>query len=173
MIQLTFQAAFDPFHAVFRLFRLRPVIEEIGPVHRDLVRILDFYLLFPFRIDGIRLNPKHRSHKKLAAAYSGTKPYGDLPDSVVLFERMAPMQAAAMETLVAQGFLDSSAFERGVVEVTDKETPADLAPRLASLNERQSDLILFLEVLASEYPLAGDGGLKARTGLIEYRYDPV
>ena len=173
MIQLTFQAAFDPFHAVFRLFRLEPVLRRLGPVNRDLVRILDFYLLFPFRVNEIRLNPKHRSYKKLAATYSGAMPYGELPDSVVLFERMAAMQVAAMETLAAQEFLDASALGNDMIEVTDKQIPTDLVPRLSDLNVRQSDLMSFLEFLASEYPLTGEGGLKARTGLIEYRYYPV
>jgi hypothetical protein len=49
VIQLTYQAAFDPFHAIFRLLRLWSILKR-RPLPHDTVRILDFYLLFPFRI---------------------------------------------------------------------------------------------------------------------------
>src|SRR5260221_12212619 len=83
MIQITFQPAFDPFHSIFRLLRLSPIIERYGPLHRDHLRILDFYLLFPFRIGDIRLTPQHRKFKKLAADYATAKPYGDQPEDYI------------------------------------------------------------------------------------------
>ena len=42
MIQLAFQAALDPFHAMFRLVRLRQLFAEIGELSVDHVRIIDF-----------------------------------------------------------------------------------------------------------------------------------
>src|SRR5262249_55290164 len=66
MIQLTYEPALDPYHTTFRFLRLRPVIAQHGPLHRDHARILDFYQLFPFRIAEIRLTPKHRKFRKLA-----------------------------------------------------------------------------------------------------------
>lgn len=173
MIQLTFQAAFDPFHAIFRLLRLMPIVAHFGPLYRVQVRILDFYLLFPFRIEEIRLNPKHQKLKRLAASYSEPKPYGDLPESLVLFERMKPMQEAAMETLAANGFLVSSALAESIVVSAGRSVPEDVERRVTAANNAQSDLLDFLRVLASEYPLLGESGLKARSGLIEYRYDSV
>jgi hypothetical protein len=80
MIQLSFQPAFDSFHAVYRILRLGTIINQFGPLHIDFVRILDFYLLFPFRIGEIRLHPQHRKFKKLAASHLSAKPYGHGPD---------------------------------------------------------------------------------------------
>jgi len=173
MIQLSFQPAFDPFHAVYRLLRLWPILKQFGPLHRDQVRILDFYLLFPFRADAIRLIPKHRKYKRLASDYSGTKPYGNQPDDRTVFDRMEPMQMAAMETLASRGLIDAEQLAVGRVEITDMPIPKEILERVESANRRDADLIELLGTLASDYDLSGQNGLKARTGLLEYRYDAV
>jgi hypothetical protein len=173
MIQLTFQPALDPFHAVFRLFRLRSIIEQYGPLQRDHVRILDFYLLFPFRIDGIRLTPSHRKYRSLAVEYESKKPYGDQPEDRLVFSRMEPIQMCALGTLAAHGFFLLDRWELGEVATSAFSIPAPLMPRVAESNAGDSDLMTFLAVLASQYELLGVNGLKDRTKLLEYRYDAV
>src|SRR5690349_18245742 len=115
MIQLAYQPAFDPFHAIFRLLRLRPVLVGSGSLHRDHVRLLDFYLLFPFRIEGIRLLSKHRGYRKLASVYATAKLYGDQPEDVTLFSRMEPIQTVALETLAIHRVLDALELKLGIV----------------------------------------------------------
>jgi hypothetical protein len=80
MIQLTFEPAFDAFHSVYRLLRLFPIIKKHGSAHRDFLRILDFYQLFPHRIESIRLQPSHQKYKKISGVYADRKPYGQQPD---------------------------------------------------------------------------------------------
>lgn len=172
MIQLSFQPAFDPFHAVYRHFRLWPILKH-GPLPRETVRILDFYLLFPFRIGAIRLTRPHLRYKKLAGTYASTKPYGEQPEDRTVLARMESMQDAALNTLAAQAIVDPDQLARGQVKISDRPLPEDIAERVDAANERDADLIEFLAILASEYELLGDNGLKARTGLLEYRYDPV
>lgn len=173
MIQLTYQPALDPFHAIFRLMRLRRIVANFGPLDVGYVRILDFYLLFPFRIDEIRLAQKHRRYKALASTYSGLRPYGDLPASNVLFERMKPMEEAAMETMVRLMLFDSEAFRISRIADTERPSPPEIEERVAEVNDAQADLLAFLGLLVTEYPFLGDQGIKARTGLLEYRYDSV
>jgi hypothetical protein len=173
MIQLTYQPAFDPFHTIFRLLRLRPVLAASGRLHRDHVRLLDFYLVFPFRIEGIRLLPKHRGYRKLASIYATAKPYGDQPDDVTLFGRMEPIQTVALETLATNRVLDASELRADIVVPTDVGIPEELSERVGSANAHDQALVEFLQVLATEYSLSGPNGLKARTGLLEYRYDAL
>ena len=172
MIQLTFQAALDPFHSVFRLLRLRG-LTQTHELYRDQLRILDFYMVFPFRVDEIRLTREQRTLKKLAADYASQKPYGELPDSNVLFDRMRPISDAAMATMAARGFYETDALERGDIRDTKKATPAELQERIATLNAEQANLLEFLNTLASSFTFFGPEGLKARTGLIEHRYDSI
>jgi hypothetical protein len=171
MSQITFQPALDPFHAIFRTIRILSELEQ--PILRDHLRILDFYLLFPFRIRSLRLLPRHQRFKKLATTYAHLTPYGEQPDAPLLFKRMEPMQLAAFETLASRSYINSSAFSVQVIKKTEREPPDELAFRVAELNKAQPDLIEFLRTLASEYELIGENGLKARSGLLEHRYDSI
>jgi hypothetical protein len=171
--QITFQAALDPFHSMFRLLRLRELIKQFGALPRDQARILDFYLLFPFRVRDIRLAPKHQRYKKLAEKYAHLTPYGEQPDAPALFNRMEPIQAAALETLASRHFINPIKLARGEVDSTNQLAPNGVMKRIEELNAQQGDLMEFLGVLASDYALLGDQGLKARTGLLEHRYDAV
>jgi hypothetical protein len=173
MTQLTYQAAFDPFHAVFRIVRLTPIIAAPTVVLQDVVRILDFYLLFPFRINELRLNPGHKKYKKLYERYESSRPYGDQPDSRSLFERMQPMQSAAQETLAAQNILEPRLLAEHKIQLIVENVPPELATRAEEVNQREADLIEFLAVLATEYELMGANGIKARSGLMEFRYDAI
>jgi hypothetical protein len=173
MIQLTYEPAFDPFNAVFRLARLTPLISEAGALDEDYVRILDFYQLFPFRIDEIKLKLKDRKYKKLATKYDSTKPYGQFPSGPDVFQRMKPAQVAALDTFATGEWIKEESLHRGMIEPTGKRLPERVWKKALEANEQQEDLVAFLKLLASEYDLLGLHGLKARTGLLEYRYDAV
>jgi len=173
MNQLSYQPAFDPFHAVFRLLRLREAVLSDGPLHEDHLKILDFYLLFPFRIDGIRLQPGHRKFRRLAKQYSGTKPYGDYPEDRVLFGRMNTMQSVALGTMSAKHLIDPKEYDLGTVLRTDQSITDDLRGRVSATNAEEVDLVEFLGVLARDYDLLGGDGLKSRSKLMEHRYDAV
>ena len=174
MSQLVFQPALDPFHAVFRLIRLLPLLKIVGPLPIDHVRILDFYLLFPFRIRLIRLAPNHQSFKKLSETYAHLTPYGEQPDPPLLFERMRPLQLAAIETLAANNYIDKDAFLHDTVKPTNAKVPEAILSRAAELNAAQADLMEFIRTIAGQYKLSdGLNDLKARTGLMEYRYDAI
>ena len=173
MIQFTFQPALDPFHSIFRLLRLRRLFPERAPLHRDHVRILDFYLLFPFRIGSIRFQRQDMHFRSLARRYEQSKPYGEQPEDRIIFNRMEPMQIAALETLSKRELIEPDEWKVAAVAPTATLVPEQLAARIEELNAQEPDLISFLEVLASRYELLGSDGLKARTGLLEYRYDAV
>lgn len=173
MIQLTFQPAFDSFHTIFRLLRLREVTQKLSlPI--DHIRILDFFLAFPFRISAIRLTPQHRRFAKLSKTYAQYKPYGEQPSDRDIFVRMELVQIVALRSIASEGMLDNTQLgEARIVQWTSKLTPEDLSARIVELNESESDLLEFLRLLATEYSLTGQNGLKGRTGLMDYRYDPI
>ena len=173
VIQLSFQAALDPFHTVFRLLRLRPVVAEVGPLHTDWLRVLDFYLLFPFRISAIRLTRPHQHYKRLAQKYDWTRPYGAHPEDRVLFENMRPLQSLAMDTLATHALLDPEQLSLSRAMVSHGHVPDAISSRISIANQKDSDLIAFLTDIATHYEIGGPDGLRARTGLIEHRYDAI
>jgi hypothetical protein len=173
MIQLSYQPALDPFHTAFRALRLLPTIRPIGRLHRDHVRILDFYLLFPFRIEGMRFAHRHRRFRRIAQEFEFRKPYGEQPEDSLMFSRMEPMQHAALETLAEKTLIDTEEWRAGYVAPTDQPLADELRDRVQTANAAESDLIELITALALEYELLGQNGLKDRTGLLEHRYDAV
>lgn len=170
MIQISFQAAFDPFHAVFRMLRLS-TLGLLDQQPREKIRILDFYLVFPHRLSAVRLNPQHQRLKKISEVVR--VPYREQPDDKSLFERMHPMQTAAMETLGARGLISEPDLQRGVISATGSTLPSTLDERLSVRNAEQSELVAALVAIATGYELLGPNGLKARTGLLDHRYDAI
>lgn len=171
MIQLTYEPSLDPYHTVFRFLRLRPIVAEYGPMHKDHARILDFYQLLPFRISEIRLLPQHRRFRSLSASYE--KPYGEQPESRLLFQRMEPIQVAALDTLANHNVYSAARWQLNELSATDEAVPTELAARLHEINEEDPALESFLKTLAADYRLSGIDGLKHRTGLLEHRHDAI
>ena len=69
VIQLSYQAAFDPFHAMYRNLRILEAIDRSKALFADHIRLLDFYLLLSFKISSIRMAPQHRKFRAVAAEY--------------------------------------------------------------------------------------------------------
>jgi hypothetical protein len=173
MIELSYEPAFDPAHAMFRALRLRESVLRGDRVPKDLFRMLDFHLLFPDRLKNVRLRNEHRRIKGIAERQQRQAPYGPRPDDQTLLQRMEPFTDVAVEHLAERGFFDRGALADGWVSTTAGTVPPGLAERISAVNKTDGELMAALRVLATEYPFEGGDGLKSRTGLLEYRYDSV
>lgn len=173
MTRLVYQPAFDPYNTAFRLLQTRAAVWAERSVEFDLVRIADFFLLFPFFIEDVRLRPAHKKYKKLATAKSVVQPYARLPEAGSLLSSMKPFQLAAAKMLVDAELADADAWKSGKLLATKIELPIDLSEPVNSKNSAQDTLLEFLRVLTTDYPFLGENGVKHRTGLMEYRYDTV
>lgn len=171
MTQLTYNEAFDPYHAAFRFIRLNIACRFYEKTSFDMLRILDFYLLFPFRLQAIRLQSEDTGWRKISRSYQDWAHYGAMPDDTSIFARMEPFQRAAVVSLVQSGHLLAAAWEADQVEFTKLELPIPLVTRCGALNARMADIMTILCQIKARYPLGGRDGLKDRTGLLEYRYD--
>ncbi|WP_395449924.1 ABC-three component system middle component 5 [Aminobacter sp. UC22_36] len=173
MMQLTYNEAFDPYHAVFRFLRLHLACDLSGNLPFDTLRILDFYLLFPFRLQAMKLFSSDTGWRKISKSYENQAPYGAMPDDSTIFARMEPFQRAAAASLVRSGQLDSDAWDLNEVRFTTDARAATVALRCSELNTQMKDVVDILCQIKARYPLGGRDGLKDRTGLLEYRYDSV
>lgn len=172
MNYLSFQPAFDVFHTEFRLLRLRRIMGGVERWRYEQLRIIDFYLLFFFRVKDVRLFRKHRFIKSLAGNLAEPR-YEILPSDRLIFSRMEKVHDAALGTLLNKGFFKTNDFKREGIERTGLEEPAEIANRIDIMNEREEDVMDALRALIDDYDFLGPSGLKARTGLLEYRYDAV
>jgi hypothetical protein len=173
MTQLTYNEAFDPYHAAFRFIRLNVACQLHKRMPFDMLRILDFYLLFPFRLQAIRFHSEDTGWRKISRSYGDGAPYGAMPADNSIFARMELFQRGAAASLVHSGHLSAEAWETDEVEFTALELPTLLATRCSTLNARMADIMNILCQIKARYSLGGRDGLKDRTGLLEYRYDSV
>lgn len=173
MSQIVYQEAFDPYHAAFRILRLRSIAPTGPALATDHVRVLDFYLVFPFRLKAFKFKQPHVRFRKMLKSYDDARPYGSLPDDRILMDRMRPMQMAALATLARRDLIDRAALASDKIIWVDTQPDPDLAEAIAARNADHPVLGEVLSFLITEYDTTGPDGIKARSGLIEHRYDAV
>jgi hypothetical protein len=173
MTQLTYNEAFDPYHAVFRFLRLHLACNIGATMPFDTLRILDFYLLFPSRLQAMKLFATDTAWRRVSKSYEDKTPYGAMPDDTTVFARMEPFQRAAASSLVHSGHVSPDAWNSNEVKFTIDSLPPSARSRCLQLNAGMQDIVDILCQIKARYPLGGPDGLKYRTGLLEYRYDSV
>ena len=169
MFSLRFYPEFDSYHAAFRLQRMRNIFKDAKPV--ESYRIADFFLCHPFELARIRMPPGTKSHLLLAEAYAPRRPYrySSSPEHVTL--QMWPFQQVALQALAVRGVLSPTALAAGRVHYVHEASMPSAERLVDKSNEEDKPLLAFLDGLVGKFEVTGPKGLKARTGLLDYRYD--
>lgn len=165
---LVYHPLYDAYHCVFRILL---IAEKLGSVPIDMVRLLDFYILFPARITKIRL-PADLSYGRPLASRQ-FNPYHDVSNSQSVFRELTVIQDAALHCIVGAGLIDKTRFEEGIVSRTRDRLPEEIVRRLSAYREQRPEILDFILDKLSGVHIYGDDGLKDRTGLMEYRYDRI
>jgi hypothetical protein len=166
---LIYHPAFDIYNCVFRMLQLLTHMKQ-NEVEVDRLRIWDFYLTFPNEARHISY-PNTLSELRAIFKKKETNPYEDLIDPKRILERMKSFQMSALKCIASYGLIDSTLLSKSIVRRTDKEIPKELADKFFDLTIEKSNVIKLI-VGFWELPLYGKFGLKDRTGLIEFKYDP-
>ncbi|MEQ9062774.1 MAG: hypothetical protein RIE58_01260 [Vicingaceae bacterium] len=166
---LVYHPAFDLYNCVFRVLQLIEYMKQ-DEVELDRLRIWDFYLTFPNEVRKISF-PQALSPLKQVFKKKESNPYEDLIDSKRIADRMKPFQMSALKCLASYDLIDSKLLSKKIIKRTEKGVPKELTNQFGELtNEKEN--VLKLITGFSDLPLYGKMGLKSRTGLIEFRYDP-
>ena len=164
---LLYHPLYDAYNCVFRMLQLL----EAHPsrVYQiDQLRIMDFYMVFPSLINQIRFP---RSGLKYKKQFKAVTSYEDKSSPKVLLLRAEPYQMLAFKYLQGLGLVDEKSMENGIVKRTSKALPEDLENTITNKAIAMKERIDFLVEVLAELELSGENGLKARTDLMEYRYD--
>ncbi len=166
---LIYNPIYDIYHGVFRILRILETLEA-NPYQIKFMRIADFYFLFPHLFSEIRLPRKYLKLKRQMVTYKNN--YNEVPNHRGLLRELLKCQLIAMKSVAGAGLIDKEKFQKGVVIRTSKILPENLIEVINQDKEKRSyinDVMLAL----SEITLQGPDGLKARTKLLEFRYDIV
>lgn len=165
---LIYHPAFDAYHCVFRML-------AITSEHRVLefakLRILDFFLCFPAEVANVQLPQEHGDVRKLAR--DARNPYRGPISAARTFRELEPIQSAATRLLALTGVFSIVELETGHVVRTGQALPDDLQRISSGESPFSTPLDKYVLSRMADIPLTGVGGLKQRTGLMEYRYDAI
>jgi hypothetical protein len=165
---LLYHPVHDPYHAAYRALRLL-VASETGSLQTLVLRILDYYLLFPAEVEHIQMPMQLRSWK--LAFRSRRNKYFSTVSKHSVFRQLAGPQEVGTRLLASRGLITVSSSENRHMALHREAMPLSLLASIIVANEQDADLILFLTDNLAKIEVSGPMGLKKRTGLAEHRYD--
>ena len=171
---ITYNPAFDLYHTIFRIAHIVDSLGDGECFEIDKVRIWDFYLLFPSKTYEIDVRPrKERDAFRARERWiePSVNPYDFKGDNRKFFEWIKPFQVSALNSLVACGILKKEEYLSNRVCVEDRSKLKDFLTQAGSLSSEEQNALSFLGFFSRVMPLTGIDGLKARTNLLESKYD--
>lgn len=166
-----YHPAFDSYHSAFRMLRILEVL-ELEDIEYEMLRIYDFYYLFPHLLSGMRLRREDMKWKKNFKSLENPYHFTGLPKSV--FERMELYQRLAVIILASNGYLHPFDYNSDIeLKRTSKILPDDYLSIIKTINDSENGIFDFFRNVLANFQLLGPDGIKARCGLMEFKYDNV
>lgn len=170
---ITYNPAFDLYHSIFRISNILDNLDDKESIEVDKVRIWDFYILFPDKVHDITIRRDENDLREFRSRYlkKENNPYEFKGDNRKLFEWIKPVQVSALNYLVSYGILDKEKYESGRLRVADSNKLQTYRSKVGDISKRERTVLFFMSLLSRQMPMTGEYGLKARTKLMESKYD--
>lgn len=170
---IVYQKAFDLYHTVYRMIKLLAHFKQDGLIEIDRLRIWDYYLLYPNKMDKIRLKKEEKDVKKIIRNYILTKdnPYEMVINDRKMFEKIKPYQMTAIKCLASYGIVNKDYLQENRISNINKNIFEDYSEDFKNLSVQEENAIRLLTSHFYQISLFGIDGLKSRTGLLESKYD--
>lgn len=169
---LIYDPALDPYHSAVRILAiLKSATDRVVDLPIDTARITDYFLVYPYKLLSFKFPSEYRAMR--SAVKETENPYRHALGNRAPFEKMRPIFFTALSGLVAADIINADQLKRGIISLSGKSIPDDLAAAISRFQKRQTTVGQFLLSDFLELPAHGNNGLKHRSGLIEFRYDPV
>lgn len=170
---ITYNPVFDLYHCIFRMANILLRLDEDEKMELDKVRIWDFYVLFPSKVYDITIRRSEDEIRKVRTAYVKRvhNPYEYKGDNRKLFEWIKPVQVSALGCLVSCGILNKDEYEVGRICVASRQKLDEFVSQAGVFTLRERNVLAFLSFFSHNMSLTGIDGLKARTHLLESKYD--
>jgi len=170
---IIYNQAFDLYHAVYRMLQLLTNFDRNEYVELDRLRIWDFYLLFPSKIYNLKPKRNEKDFKTRLKQFTVKKdnPYEKVYNDRKVFEKIKPYQISALHCLASYGIIDKELLLLNRVSIISREILKDYANKFEELSPRERNIITILLSDFYNIDMSGKDGLKARTNLLESKYD--
>lgn len=170
---IVYQPAFDLYHTVYRMIKLLAHFERNEYVEIERLRIWDYYLLFPNKMDEIKLKREEKDVKQLIRNYILKKdnPYEQIVNDRKMFEKIKPYQMSAIKCLASYNIINKDYLTLNRITAISSDIFDKYSEDLKQLNAQEKNAIGLLTSHFYLMPLTGDYGLKHRSNLLESKYD--
>lgn len=166
---LIYHPVYDVNHGMFRLLRLLNASPSES-LEWDAYRIVDFYYVFPHLLAEVSWPRAFNGQKK---KYKGSaSSYTRIPSPKVFIRQLRGVHETIVRSLASKGYLEPIGDVPMTLKRTEQEIPEQLVRAFARADQDE-DLVELLAVNIASIPLAGKDGLKARTRLLEHRYEAL
>ena len=175
MFSLSYTAAYDPYHTVFRMLVLLASTES-GNIPSKTARAADCFYCFPWMLKDVRaprsIEGFARMRNQIVRKYPKTS-YDRFPNARVVFDRMELIQSTAVSALAGANMIEPVETSSKMLALKRESVPSGLFTAVEQAIEKTPDLLKFVAVVLPQIEQLGSDGLYARTGLGEYSYDVV
>lgn len=168
MRAVTYHPIGDPHHCIYRMMCILGCSPE-KKYFVDRLKIMDFFVLFPNMLNNIS-----RPRTLISAMASVDKtlfaaPFQMMPNKKLLFSQLSEIHRVSLLHLLGKGILDLEAYEAGRVLISPNSV--GISEKFYEESSIEKSLLNLIVDIIGDMKLFGPDGLKARTGLLEYRYD--
>ncbi|KPQ12990.1 MAG: hypothetical protein HLUCCX10_14400 [Algoriphagus marincola HL-49] len=170
---IVYQKAFDLYHTVYRMIKLLAHFKHDGLIEIDRLRIWDYYLLYPNKMDKIRLKREEKDVKQIIRNFilKEDNPYEIVINDRKMFEKIKPYQMTAIKCLASYGIINKDYLQENRISNVNKDIFSDYSEDFKNLSVQEENAIKLLTSHFYQISLFGIDGLKSRTGLLESKYD--
>jgi hypothetical protein len=163
---IIYHPAHDVNHCSYRILNILYAAKD-NKVHCDMLKIVGFYYVYPHLLKRIESFPKPLNYqaKKINNI---TDSFELTPSPSSLFFEMNPTHEAAIFSLHQRTLIN---IERNIVSLEKQNLPNELIQEFKADKLTKSDIFKILVECLPKVKLDGDNGLKAKSGLMEYKYD--
>ncbi|MCQ8819029.1 hypothetical protein NQT65_02250 [Pseudoalteromonas agarivorans] len=163
---IIYHPAHDVNHCSYRILNILYGAKN-NKVHCDMLKIVSFYYVYPHLLKRMESFPRPLNYQ--AKKISNISDSFELtPSPSSLFFEMHSTHEAAIFSLYQRSLIN---IERNIVSLEKHNLPNELIQEFKKDKFTKSDLFKILVECLPKVKLDGDNGLKAKSGLMEYKYD--
>ncbi|TBV00007.1 hypothetical protein DNJ95_02250 [Stutzerimonas kirkiae] len=166
---LMYHPAFDANHCLYRIVSILHATTGTQ-INWQLLRMLDFYYLFPSQLKNIKPWPREIGKLKIQVMKIPDQ-FEDLSNPARTFFELETFQKTAVLELIAKGVLSKSSFDKGIMALEPDTLPTAYKALLDGDDFLKSDAFEVITKALPSTKFNGSNGLKFRSGLMEYIYD--
>ncbi|WP_198559565.1 ABC-three component system middle component 5 [Aeromonas sobria] len=163
---IIYHPANDVNHCSYRILNILFSAKD-NKVHCDMLKIVSFYYIYPHLLKRMESLPRPLNYQ--AKIINNINDSFELtPSPSNLFFEMNSTHEAAIFSLRQKSLIN---IDKNIVNLEKENLPNELIKRFEADKITKSDLFKILVECLPKVKLDGDNGLKAKCGLMEYKYD--